>query len=316
VALPREGSLTSEAIAAALDTGHALGPAFQRIEEEADMPTLGDALSLAGTDYARERLCILLAHHENVTKAVGVLPLLRGFLDASDRQLRRSAAYVIGTIAGRAGRARARAADPDLPAVLRERFSVEEDESVRDDLEAAVGAFGEPPAEPRHGRPEQFTHAVRRWLDFLTDEHGFEEPTVEDRSFSTTVTYRNDTTAVVASADWRDCVVDVFLVELREGALPLSLDGKSHAHRTVIFAVGSFVLLIREHRTSLEVVAATGASAAAASRCIVSSGSAHRGPLRPLPCDGSAGIRECPLFTPGSGPLMARCRVRFSMTGR
>jgi hypothetical protein len=60
---------------------------------------------------------------------------------------------------------------------------------------------------------------VRRWLDFLKEEHGFAEPTVEDRWFATTVTYRNDTTAVVASADWRDsggCI----LVELREGAIP------------------------------------------------------------------------------------------------
>lgn len=229
VPLPREGSLSAEVIAAALDTGHALGPAFRRIEEEVDVPVLLDALSLAGTDYARERLCILLAHHGGVAKAVGALPLLRGFLDASDRQLRRSAAYAIGTIAGRAGRARARAADPNLPAVLRERFSVEEDESVRDDLDAALGAFGEPPREPRHDHAERFTHEVRRRLDFLNEEHEFEEPTVEDRWFSTTVTYRNDTTAVVASADWRDSVVEVFLVELRESALPLSLDGTSNS---------------------------------------------------------------------------------------
>jgi hypothetical protein len=229
VPLPRDGPLDAETVAVALDTGHTLGPAFRRIEEEVDVPVLLDALSLARTDYARERLCILIAHHEGVAKAIPGLLLLIGFLDAGDRGLRRSAASAIGTIAGRAGAAPARMADPGLPAVLRERYAREEDRSIRDELRVALGALGEPLPEPRGEDAESFAQEVRRRLDFLKESHGFEEPTVEDQWFSTTITYRNDTTAIVAGADWRDSVAHVLLVELREGALPLFLNGVSNS---------------------------------------------------------------------------------------
>jgi hypothetical protein len=225
--LPRERPLTAQAIAAALDTGRALGPAFERIEEEVDVPVLIDALSLVRTDYARERVCVMLAHHRTPVKAIPALPLLRGFLDSGDDHLRRGAAYAIATIAGRVGAARARAGEPHLPQVLLERLSREEVDSVRYELEAALGGFGESPPEPRPEHAERFTQEVRRFLDFLETEHRFEEPTVVDRWLSTTVSYRNDTTAVVASADWRDSVVEVFLVELEEGAIPLELDDMS-----------------------------------------------------------------------------------------
>lgn len=52
---------------------------------------------------------------------------------------------------------------------------------------------------------------------------------MQDGWFSTTVTYRNDATAVVARADWRDSLVDVFLVELQEGAIPLYVNGVSNS---------------------------------------------------------------------------------------
>jgi hypothetical protein len=225
--LPRERPLHEQAIAAALDTERTLGPAFDRIEEEVDVPVLIDALSLVRTDYARERLCVLLAHHRAVAKALPALSLLTRFLDAGDDHLRRSAAYAIATIVGRAGAVPTKAAEPELPRVLRERLSQEGDDSVREELEAALGGFAESPREPRKEHAERFTLEVRRFLDFLKTKHGFEEPTVEDRWFSTTITYRNDTTAVVASADWRDSIAEVFLVELREGGIPLYLNGVS-----------------------------------------------------------------------------------------
>jgi hypothetical protein len=229
VPLPRERPLDAQAIASALDTERTLGPAFGRIEEEVDVPVLIEVLSLVRTDYARERLCVLLAHHRATVKAIPALPLLKAFLDARDDHLRRSAAYAIATIARRAGAVRAKAADPELPRVVEERLSREQDDSVRAELAAALGTFGEPPPEPRKEHAERFTEEVRRFLDFLKAEHGFEEPTVEDGWFSTTVTYRNDATAVVASADWRDSVVEVFLVELQEGAIPLCINGVSNS---------------------------------------------------------------------------------------
>jgi hypothetical protein len=46
---------------------------------------------------------------------------------------------------------------------------------------------------------------------------------------ATIVTYRNATTAVVASADWRDSVIDVFLIPLQQRALPEYLNGLDDA---------------------------------------------------------------------------------------
>jgi hypothetical protein len=65
---------------------------------------------------------------------------------------------------------------------------------------------------------------VREVLDFLCEEHGLSEPTIEHTNLSTTLTYRNDTTAVVADADWRDGIVEVFLVKLERHALPVYSD--------------------------------------------------------------------------------------------
>jgi hypothetical protein len=229
VPLPRDRPLSAESIAEALDTERSLGPAFRRIEDEVDLPVLLDAMSVVQTSYARERLCILLAHHRAIVKALPALPLLSQFLDDGDRQLRRSSAYAIATVAGRVGRTRAGAAAPELATLLRERYFREEDDSVRDELQAALGALGEPPPEPRDDYVERFTQDVRGFLDFLKEKHGFEEPTVEQGWFSTRVTYRNDTTAVVASADWRDSYMDVLLVELRDGALPIYLNGVNNS---------------------------------------------------------------------------------------
>jgi hypothetical protein len=229
VPLPGDRPLTAAAIATALDTGLPLGPAFDRIEEEVEIPVLVEALPLSRTDHARERISVLLAHHRSVAQAVVALPALTSLLSAGDKNLRRSAAYAIATIADRAGRAAALSTDPNLTAVVRDRCSIERDASVRDELLAALGALGEPPLEPPGADVERFVQEVRRAFGFLVGELGFDEPMVEHRGFGTTVTFRNQTTAVVASADWRDSLIDVFLVPLERGALPEYLDGVANS---------------------------------------------------------------------------------------
>jgi hypothetical protein len=225
VPLPPDGPLSAAAIAAALDTGLPLGPAFDRIEEEVGVRMLLEALPLCRTDHARERISVLLAEHRGVAEAVAALPELTGFLSAADTNLRNGAAYAIATIAGRAGAAAALSAEPNLAAIVRDRWSGETSGAVRDELRAALGALGEPALEPQDADAERFVEQVRQAFGFLVVEYDFGAPTVEDRWFGTNMTYRNETTAVVASADWRDSVVDVFLVPLRQGVLPEFLNG-------------------------------------------------------------------------------------------
>ena len=220
--LPR-GRLEAKGIARALDTGLPLGPNFDRIEREVEGPTLIEAISLAQTEHARERLCILLAHHPRPADAVAALPELAGFLDSKDHHLRSGAASAIATITSRAGRKRALASAPDLAAALREGLDQAGDRVIDDDLRAALGALGESvPAPNEHA--EWFAGTVQGVLGFLTTEYGFDEATVEDQMLSTKVSYRNQTTAVVANADWRDAVVEIFLVKLEAQALPLYLE--------------------------------------------------------------------------------------------
>jgi hypothetical protein len=216
--------LDAGTIARALDTGLSLGPNFDRIERDADLPALIDALSLSQTDYAQERLCILLAHHRRPAEAVTALPHLLGFLDTEDLRLRRSAASAIATISGRAGRQRALLAAPDLAPALRERIEREDDHTIEEDLRVALGALGKSGPGARDEDAEWFIRTVHDMFGFLRSDYGFEEPTVEDRTFSTETTYRNDTTAVVADADWRDGLVEVHLVKLEGHSLPLYLD--------------------------------------------------------------------------------------------
>jgi hypothetical protein len=225
VPLPSDGPLPAATIAAALDTGLPLGPGFDRIEKAVEVRVLLEALPLCRTDHARERISVLLAGHSGVAEAIAALPELVGFLSAADRNLRNSAAYAIATIAGRAGAAAALSAEPNLAAIIRDRWRSETDAVVRDELQAALGVLGEPPLEPRDSDAERFVEQVREAFGFLVVEYGFGDPTVEDRWSGTIMTYRNETTAVVASADWRDSVVDVFLVPLRKGVLPESLNG-------------------------------------------------------------------------------------------
>jgi hypothetical protein len=85
VPLPGDRPLTAAGIAAALDTGLPLGPAFDRIEEEVEIPVLVEALPLSRTDHARERISVLLAHHRSVAQAVVALPALTSLLPPATR---------------------------------------------------------------------------------------------------------------------------------------------------------------------------------------------------------------------------------------
>jgi hypothetical protein len=186
VPLPRDRPLDAETIARALDSGLALGPAFDRIEAEVDVDTLIEALERAESDHARERLSILLAQHPDAMGAVGALPRLGALLEGEDADVRAGAEYAIAEIRSRTG--------------LDAGRELDDPEAVR------------------------FARQVREALDFLREEHDFSEPAIEHDGFSTRVTYRNDTTAVAAHADWRDGVVEVFLVKLERDALPVYAD--------------------------------------------------------------------------------------------
>jgi hypothetical protein len=224
VALPRDRELDPHTIASALDTGLPLGPAFDRITSEVDVPTLIGSLSLARTDYARERLCILLAHHRNAREAIAALETIVAFVDSTDLALRRGAAYAMKTILGRIGSRRVEASAPGLASRLQDQLAQEHDPEVRDDIAAALGALGQEPPRSSDAAAASFIGEAKAALAFLVYEYGFEEPTVEDAPSSTSLTYRNETTGVVASADWHDDVGEVFLVKLDYGALPLYLD--------------------------------------------------------------------------------------------
>jgi hypothetical protein len=224
VPLPPEGPLDAEGIATALDTGLTLGPAFDRIERDVGVATLIEALLRCQTDHARERLSVLLAHHRQVIQAARALPHLVGFLQSNDSALRRGAAYAVATIVGRIGRRQARAAMPGMNTALLERFAQEEDREVRQELGAALDVMGEPLTRSPGGDAEWFAREAGRALDFLQTNYGFEEPAIEHRWPSTSVTFRTDTTAVVATADWRDGVADVVAAKLVNHALPVYLD--------------------------------------------------------------------------------------------
>jgi hypothetical protein len=108
IPLPRDRRLDAETIARALDTELPLGPAFDQIEAEVEGPTLIDALARAKSDYARERLSILLAYHPDVVAAAAALPQLVALLDSADVRVRRSAALTCRPEADARRRTRAR----------------------------------------------------------------------------------------------------------------------------------------------------------------------------------------------------------------
>jgi hypothetical protein len=234
--LPHGAPLDAEAIATALDTGLPLGPGFDRIESEVDVPTLIDALVRSRTDHARERLCVLLAHHAHVGESVEALPLIVAFLDRHDQTLRSGAAYAIATIVERAGGHRVREFAPQLAVALRERLAHERIDEVRRSIEEALEGLGELRREAQDEDAQWFVMETRGALDFLQTEYGFGEPAIVHTGFSTMITYRNEFAAVVASADWRDGVADVLLAKLVGGGLPLDLDRRENALRPSIVA--------------------------------------------------------------------------------
>jgi len=209
VALPRDRELDPHTIASALDTGLPLGPAFDRITSEVDVPTLIGSLSLARTDYARERLCILLAHHRNAREAIAALETIVAFVDSTDLALRRGAAYAMKTILGRIGSRRVEASAPGLASRLQDQLAQEDDPEVRDDIAAALGALGQEPPRSSDAAAASFIGEAKAALAFLVYEYGFEEPTVEDAPSSTSLTYRNETTglsqAPTGMTMWEKC---------------------------------------------------------------------------------------------------------------
>jgi hypothetical protein len=237
--LPEDAPLDADALATALDTGLSLGPGFDRIEREVGVYTLIDALLRCRTDHARERLCVLVAHHAQVVEAVEALPHIVRFLEGNDATTRGGAAHSIATIVGRAGRRRARAAMPGLSTALHDRLAREEDDRVRQELETALDVMGDAPPTDRDDDAEWFVREATSFLDFLRAMYGLEAPAIEHRRFSTTVSYRNETTAVVATADWRDGVADVLLAKLIDGGLPLSLDGMTNSLPPSVVAHGA-----------------------------------------------------------------------------
>ena len=72
------------------------------------------------------------------------------------------------------------------------------DAVVGDEWQTGLGVLGEPRLEPRDSDAERFVEQVREAFGFLVVEYGFGDLMVEDRWSGATMTYRNETTAVVA----------------------------------------------------------------------------------------------------------------------
>ena len=97
---------------------------------------------------------------------------------------------------------------PELVERLQTASTETDDAAVVDEIDAALGALGE---RTPTGDAARFGGEVERAFSFLVAEHSLTPPVVVDTALATTVTYRNATTGVVASADWRPVVVDTAL---------------------------------------------------------------------------------------------------------
>ena len=220
--------LDGQTIASILDTPLTPGrhprnrqPVFDRLEREAQAADLVEALSLARTDYARDRLAILLAYHRQAKAATAALPMLVAMLGDGDDGPRRSAATAVREIVSRAGPERAIEVMPELVERLQTASTETDDAAVVNEIDAALGALGE---RTPTGDAARFGGEVERAFSFLVAEHSLTPPVVVDTALATTVTYRNATTGVVASADWRDGLVEVFVIRLEDGDVPVYVD--------------------------------------------------------------------------------------------
>ena|SRR5215210_862636 len=197
-------------------------PVWDELHRRAPAAALVDASSRAETVYARERLCILLAHHSRPRECLPALGTLVSFLNADDDSLRSSAATAIRQLVARSGQRAALAAFPALASALRHDLDEHRHDDARVDVEAALGAL-----EGRAPFEDVFVRQARRALDFLVDEYGFAEPTIDDGGWGTDVVYRTDEIGVVARAEWRDRYVEVLLTRLQDGDLPMYLGNET-----------------------------------------------------------------------------------------
>ena len=174
------------------------GPVLERIESQAGVPELVEALRRVETDDARRMLGYLLAYHERAGQAGPALPVLVEQFSRGRGEARKHAAGAIAALASRLGPAAALASAPGRDDVLARELEEEEDEAVRVELEQALGALG------RRVADDPFVAEAIRRFEFLEREHGFPAPTVEDPAFAHVVRYRNDVVAVEVSYEWRE----------------------------------------------------------------------------------------------------------------
>jgi hypothetical protein len=74
--------------------------------------------------------------------------------------------------------------------------------------------------DPDAAAARAFIEAAGVELRFLCEEFGFDEPTVDHGPFAVWVTFKSTKTAVKATLDTLDKLVEVFVVKLVAGALP------------------------------------------------------------------------------------------------
>jgi hypothetical protein len=190
-------------------------PVIDRLHHHAEVPDLLDALRLARTDYARERLAYLLSYHRHAVQAADAVPAIVDLLEGTGpSDLRVRYAEAVADLA-----VRAPTAVRPFSARIEAAHTAATDEMVRDVLATALQALGRLPVD------SPFIAETRRALDFLVDEFGFQHPVIVDAVFAESVTYRGPGIAVEVSRDRREHLIAVDLVRLDDqGGLPAPVD--------------------------------------------------------------------------------------------
>jgi hypothetical protein len=216
-----DAPLDGETIAALLDaplprslSAKNRDPVVERIEQEASVAQLVEALRLAQSEDAQRILGYMLAHHDRGAEAAAALPVLARNLQEIPGEVRRHAARAIALLVSRLGPQAALEVAPGLGATLRATLEHTTDALLQNELRHALGALG------LHTARDPFVEKARLELGFLEQEHGFGPPVAEATAYSVTVRYRNETVAVEASYEFRECWVDVWVVKLQDGVLP------------------------------------------------------------------------------------------------
>ena len=201
---------------------------FERRKEDAggaydavhDAPpaALIEAFERAETAFARERLCIALAYHEQGAEAAAALGLLVVEVAAANERLRDSAAHAISSLVTRLHPEPIRRRQPGL----RERLEQEVGQAggrVERELQTALDALGVNPVETWHSHHEAFVRRVQAAFAFLA-EFGFAASTAWRTTWSVHSVIWGRATALGAYWETRDDVVSVYRVSLLDGALP------------------------------------------------------------------------------------------------